>query len=377
MINFRIAALAATGTLAFVFAACSSDSAAPTTDESSAGQSAEAGATGDNAGAGNDANGGSAGASEPQAGANQGGDAGANAGGAGGSVGTLGDITVPASVTGATDSQTNFTDASMLAGFAGSHLFARGGKADMPGGTATLITDCKLTVTGSALKLEGGGQTITAPFISTNPNTKTLLVTYPDPAKIGKNQLMSFYDAGGSGLNIGIYAGRVTAVSASKTGTAIACNVDYASNDLTDRSLDTLILPSAAVSAITSKAGTNTSYTQMGIATSDLGGATGKAILGQGIATVGGAKQIVTDCQVEVGSDGAITVSSVSAGISESSTLLGASGDVVQVVSAQGNPTQLTFSTADHRVILDFNGYGFVRHIIALSANTDRLSCQN
>lgn len=289
-----------------------------------------------------------------------------------GSTPATGGITVPASIT-AQVGQTSITAVAYFAGFGGAQHFGRGGLATSPGGTPSLITDCRLTVSATELKLEGGGKTISAPLISSNPNTKTQAIAYPDAAKLGGSETLLFYDVSGAGLNLGVYAGRVISVGGNQPGASLSCGAEYASDGTTDRSLDTLKLSAATIAAFTTKAGTNPVYMQTNIAPSDLGGAAGTALLGRGVLTTNGMASFVYDCKAEV-TGGAITV--LGGTLAQTATLTGAASDTLQIVTTQGHPAQLTFMPGNNgKVNLQLNGFGFVAQVQARAADGSTLSC--
>jgi hypothetical protein len=283
------------------------------------------------------------------------------------------DIKVPATIRMQAPGQASITDATYFDGFAGSHVFGRGGKAPSAADAPSLITDCKLTVGPSGLVLVGGGETINAPLISTNANAKTLVVAYPDTLKLGGVALLTFYAADGSAVSVGITYGLVTAVSGGKTGTAIVCNKNTATSTTFDRSAETLKLATTALAPFLQKAGTASTYTQKNIVPGDLGGAAGTVLFGRGLLDAAGASRLVDDCKVVV-SGGTITVSG--GGVTGiPATFTGAASDAMLFVQT---PTDKQFNFQPEgggNATLQVNAFGFVTQATGKAADGTTFTC--
>ena len=282
------------------------------------------------------------------------------------------DITVPPSIRAQAMGQASITDLAYFSGFSGSHLFGRGGKAPSLPEKPSLITDCRLTVSATDLKLEGGGETVVTPLISSNPSAKTQVVAQADPNHLGGTQLLSFYDVSGAGMNVGIAYGRVISVGGAKPGTAITCGANSASNNTTDRSLDTVTFSMSTLSGFVAHAGSANPYTQKNVMAADLGGAAGKAIFGRGVLVTGGVPRLIDDCKVEV-AGGTLTVSG--GGFSQSDTFTGAAADSLLLVRTPTD-TQFNFQPASgQKARIKVNAFGFVMGASATAADSSTLTC--
>ena len=283
-----------------------------------------------------------------------------------------GDITIPPSISTQAVGQAGITNIAYFSGFAGTHVFGHGAVAQFNGGTQTPISDCKLTVTATDVKLEGGGQTAVTPLISTNINIATQVFGLNDPFALGGSEHLQFFSMTG-GANVFVFAGRVTAASASQGGPVISCATENATNIVTDRSLDTLKFPAAALAALSQKAGSAIVYSQANIKPSDFGGAAGTARLGRGILSNGnGGASLVNDCSVTIDA-GTVTVSANAGAFSRSVTFTGASSDTAQVATVQGRPVLYSFtSLAGGPVVFTVNDSGYVTQV---NAGAGTLTC--
>jgi hypothetical protein len=283
-----------------------------------------------------------------------------------------GEITIPASISTQAVGQASITNVAYFSGFAGTHVFGHGALAQFNGGTQTPINDCKLTITATDVKLEGGGQTAINPLISTNINIATQVFGLNDPFALGGSEHLQFFSMTG-GTNVFIFAGRVTAASASQGGPVISCATENATNIVTDRSLDTLKFPAAALAALSQKAGSTIVYSQANIKASDFGGASGSAMLGRGILANGsGGATLVNDCTVSV-NGGAVTVSANAGAFTRTVTFTGASSDTAQVATVQGHPVLYSFtSLAGGPLVFTVNDSGYVTQV---NAGSGTLTC--
>jgi hypothetical protein len=283
-----------------------------------------------------------------------------------------GDITVPASISTQAVGQASITNIAYFSGFAGTHVFGHGAISQFNGAPQTPIDDCKLTITATDVKLEGGGQTAVNPLISTNINIATQVFGLNDPFALGGSEHLQFFSMTG-GTNVFIFAGRVTAASALQGGPVISCASENATNITTDRSLDTLKFPAAALAALSQKAGNNAVFSQGNVKASDFGGASGTAMLGRGILSNGsGGASLVNDCTVSV-NGGTVTVSANAGAFSRSVTFTGASSDTVQVATISGRPILYSFtSLAGGPMVFTVNDSG---HVTQVNAGSGTLTC--
>ena len=283
-----------------------------------------------------------------------------------------GDITIPPSISTQAVGQAGITNIGYFSGFAGTHVFGHGAVSQFNGGTQTPINDCKLTVTATDVKLEGGGQTAVNPLISTNINIATQVFGLADPFALGGSEHLQFFSMTG-GTNVFIFAGRVTAASASQGGPVISCATENATNIVTDRSLDTLKFPAAALTALSQKAGNNVVFSQGNVKPSDFGGAAGTAMLGRGVLSNGnGGASLVNDCGVTVNA-GTVSVSANGGAFSRSVTFTGAASDTVQVATVQGRPVLYSFtSLAGGPLLITVNDSGYVTQV---NAGSGLLTC--
>jgi hypothetical protein len=273
-----------------------------------------------------------------------------------------GEITVPASISTQAVGQASITNIAYFSGFTGTHVFGHGAISQFNGGTQTPINDCKLTITATDVKLEGGGQTAVNPLISSNINIATQVFGLNDPFALGGSEHLQFFSMTG-GTNVFIFAGRVTAASASQGGPVISCASENATNIVTDRSLDTLKFPAAALAALSKNAGTNVVYSQASIKASDFGGAAGTAMLGRGVLKNGNGASLVNDCSASV-NGGTVTVTANAGAFTRSVTFTGASSDTAQVATVQGHPVLYSFtSLAGGPMVMTVNDSGYVTQV--------------
>ncbi len=270
------------------------------------------------------------------------------------------DITVPASIMSLTG-QVAITDPATFSGFGGAHVFGRGGLVPTIFSAPTLINDCKLTVGTTSLTLTGGGQTIVAPLISTNPNAKTTVIASAISTAV------SFYTLTG-GMTLSITPdGLVNAVSGGNTvgQNVIACNRSYASSILADRSSETFVLSPATVAALTAKATSVTSTYP--IAPSDFGGASGTALIGRGTISVGTTQRRVSDCKLTM-TGATVTITADGGAFTRSATFASDPTDSYRYAVVPGAPGEFTFSpTNGVPIFFQANNFG---NIIAASARS-------
>jgi hypothetical protein len=285
----------------------------------------------------------------------------------------LSDITVPASISTAPVAFTSVSDPAFFNGFVGTHFFGRGGKGAYNGDTPTLINDCNLTVANSTVTVTGGGGTVTAPFLSTNPNYQTLIAGFQDTLHLGGSEIITFYDGpGAQAINVVVFAGRVVGVAGGKSGLWLSCSSSFASNMTTDRTLDTLTFSAATLASMQSRATGSLPATLANLTAADLGGAAGSIAFGRGQLSNGTTGSLVTDCALTI-SGGTLTLTGGT--FSQTATLTGAASDSVKIVAVQGSPTQYAIEPQNGLIIMYVNNFGNVYKAQGRLADGTALLC--
>lgn len=284
------------------------------------------------------------------------------------------EVTVPATISNAAVGINYTSDPNFFTGLAGTHVFGRGGLAAFNGGTPALVTDCRVVLGSGSATVTGGGVSVTAPFISTNPSVQTAVIGSPDSLHVGGVEQITLYDANGSAIGLFFAAGRITAVSAGKTGVSLSCSTAFGTNITTDRSLDTIVFSAATISTLTTRAGTANPSTITNIAPSDLGGAAGTVNFGRGTLTnSSGVTTVVTDCMLTLTTGGTVTLTGGT--FSSTATFAGSSIDKLQVVAVQGNPTQFGFQPQNGKILMIANNFGYIQKAQSTGTDLSQLVC--
>lgn len=261
---------------------------------------------------------------------------------------TAADITVsPAVLAQPYTGAVNFLQtAADTAGFAGSHFYGRGLRSNLQTTanpyitySSTPITDCKISVDGGNLVLAAGGQTTSAPLVpvvvspaqtipGTTGNASSISLTVNPRNLFGDTRFITLAGPANAAfqadlLVVEIANGVVTDVTANNVaaGTQTTCGIRTGGNLNTDRSLDTVNLPSALIASLKTAAIAKGAFPQeiRTVTTADLTGLALNVNFGRGLYNTinadGTLKNVtrINDCQVEV-KDGKLRLSSVQAG---------------------------------------------------------------